>query len=137
MDDLETLNFLRDLVHRQSGIHLGDKEQGLLESRVARRVRELGLGAAREYADLLRSPRGSTEIPSLLDAVTVNYTFFFRETAQFQALAAAVLPDLLSSRDDGGANPLRIWSAGCSSGEEPYSIAITLAETKSFATVTR
>jgi len=80
------------------------------------------------YAELLRGPDGRSEIPSLLDAVTVNYTFFFREAAQFQTLAAAVFPRLLAGRAERDGEPLRIWSAGCSSGEEPYSVAITLAE---------
>jgi chemotaxis protein methyltransferase CheR len=126
MDDRETLEFLRHLIHRHSGIHLGGKEQNLLESRVARRVRELGLPSLRAYRGLLLGPSGSGEVATLLDAVTVNYTFFFRETAQFHALAATVFPKLLAGRGDG--EVLRIWSAGCSSGEEPYSIAITLAE---------
>mgnify|MGYP005843756151 CR=1 FL=1 len=128
MDDRETLHFLRKVVYDHSGIHLTHKEEGLLVSRVARRVRELHLPSARHYGELLRSPQGRSEIPSLIDAVTINYTFFFREQAQFHALAAQVFPRLLAERAGGERGTLRIWSAGCSSGEEPYSIAVTLAE---------
>ncbi len=129
MDDRETLHFLKRVVYDHSGIHLTHKEEGLLTTRVARRVRDLGLASARAYAELLRAPEGRGEVPSLLDAVTINYTFFFREQAQFHALAAGVIPRLLGERaEEGGRAGLRVWSAGCSSGEEPYSIAITLAE---------
>jgi len=128
MDDLEIIDFLRRLIYEHSGIQLGAREQGMLGSRVSRRVRELGLPSTWAYAERLRAREGNAEIPVLLDAATVNYTFFFREAAQFQTLAATVFPRLLEEREEGDGGPLRIWSAGCSSGEEPYSIAITLAE---------
>ncbi len=126
--DPETFRFLKELIYRHSGIHLTEKEAGVLQTRVSRRVRELELASPRAYAELLRGPLARDEIPELIDAVTINYTFFFREKAQFQALAATVLPALDAARQDDPARPLQVWSAGCSSGEEPYSIAISLAE---------
>lgn len=126
--DRESYTFLRDVVRRHSGIHLTDREAGVLETRVQRRLRALGLATAAEYATYLRGPEGPGEIPALLDAVTVNYTFFFRENRQFQFLSAEVLPALLSRPDSLDREAIRVWSAGCSSGEEPYSIAICFVE---------
>jgi chemotaxis protein methyltransferase CheR len=120
--------YLRDLVYRHSGIHLSEGEQRMLESRINPRWADLGLSSAREDVDLLAGPRGRREISSLIDLVTVNHTAFFRENRQFQVLRAELLPRILAAKGRVGKAAVWAWSAGCSSGEEAYSMAVCLAE---------
>ena len=120
--------FLANLVYRHSGILLSDKERGVLETRVARRARSLALPSFDAYRALLKSDRRRDEIPALLDAVTINYTYFFREESQFAALSAEVFPEIVARQEATGSDRVRVWSAGCSSGEEPYSVAIAFHE---------
>ena len=131
MDDAfddSVFEFLAKLVYSHSGILLTEKERGVLETRVGRRARELTLPSFAAYTKLLQSERRREEIPALLDAVTINYTYFFREDSQFSALSAEVLPAIVARREAEGSDRIRIWSAGCSSGEEPYSVAIAFHE---------
>jgi len=120
--DEADLRFLAQLVYDRSGIVIRDNKSAMTRGRLIRRVKALGLGSLAEYFALLRSPAREQEIPELLNAVTTNHTSFFRERHHFDQLAAQVLPSVFSR------NPtrLRIWSAACSSGEEPYSIAAVL-----------
>lgn len=111
-------NRLRDLIRLASGIALGDSKRALVESRLRGRVRELGLGGFGAYCDLLVDER-SGEVGRLINAVTTNLTSFFRERHHFDTLRR-----WLAGR---GGEPARIWSAACSTGEEPYSIAIASA----------
>jgi chemotaxis protein methyltransferase CheR len=109
------------LVHGQCGINLHDGKKELVRARLAKRLRTLGLTCFDAYLEHLRSDR-SDELVAMLDALSTNLTSFFRESDHFVYLSEKVLPRLPEKR-------LRLWSAGCSSGEEPYSIAIQLAET--------
>ena len=123
----EDFNSLRNLVREVSGITLSDNKRELVYGRLSRRLRALDLDSFREYRDLLASPAGASELIEFTNAVTTNLTSFFRENHHFEYLAN----NILKPRAD---NPLanrriRIWSAGCSSGEEPYSIAMTIVET--------
>ena len=108
------------------GIELGDKKHQLVYGRLSKRLRALKLNSFKDYCKLLASDAGEAEIGTALNALTTNKTSFFREAHHFEHLLAEVIP---KARED--SNPLvkkrlRIWSAGCSSGEEPYSAAITL-----------
>lgn len=125
--DAETFSFLREVVHGHSGILLTEKEAGMLKTRVGRRLRELGLSSFSQYVQLLLGPGAAREVPALLDAVTVNYTFFFRERRHFEVLGSTIFSRFLSERGR-RTGALRGWSAGCSSGQEPYSIAMAFAE---------
>jgi len=123
----DDFNSLRKLVREVSGITLSDNKRELVYGRLSRRLRALDLDSFREYRDLLASEGGARELTEFTNAVTTNLTSFFRENHHFEYLAN----NILKPRAD---NPLanrriRIWSAGCSSGEEPYSIAMTIAET--------
>jgi chemotaxis protein methyltransferase CheR len=120
--------FLRDLIYRHSGIHLTEKDRGVLSTRMGRRLQALSMRDTGEYLRFLQGGEGADEIPSLLDAVTINYTFFFRESQHFQYLTTEVLRRVVPARARDGGRRVRGWSAGCSSGEEPYSIAMTFAE---------
>ncbi|MDE2572329.1 MAG: protein-glutamate O-methyltransferase CheR [bacterium] len=117
---------LRDVIREEFGIFYDDGKQFLLQSRLAVRLAKAGLESFEAYCGLLRNPRTrDAEIRELTSVLTNNETYFFRERAQLSALAGSVLDELLKERP---ARPLRIWSAACSSGEEPYSLAITLME---------
>jgi chemotaxis protein methyltransferase CheR len=117
--------YLTSLVYDRSGIVLGPNKMNMVYSRLVRRLRELRLGSFREYCELVAGDAGDQEIGFLINAITTNLTKFFREDHHFEHLSGEVIAAAAS----GSGRRLRIWSAGCSSGEEAYSIAITLAET--------
>lgn len=113
------------LVMDTAGIVLTEKKRAFIHGRLGRRLRALGLSDFTEYCRLLESPDGESERHNLINAVTTNHTNFFREPHHFDYLAKTILPDLVEARGNGPGR-LRIWSAGCSTGEEPYTIAMTL-----------
>ncbi|HEX2593836.1 MAG TPA: protein-glutamate O-methyltransferase [Rhizomicrobium sp.] len=112
------------LVHGEAGIVLSESKANLVYSRLAKRLRIIGLRSFREYCALIASDEGVDERQALIAAMTTNVTRFFREPHHFDHLAEVTLPPLVEAARKGGR--VRIWSAGCSSGEEPYSIALTL-----------
>ena len=111
------------LLHEHTGIHMLEEKSTLIHSRLRKRIRRLGLESFRDYCALVSSP-GNDELKHMCDALTTNVTSFFRENHHFEHLRTFVLPDLLAAARIG--KKIRIWSAGCSSGEEPYSIALTI-----------
>jgi chemotaxis protein methyltransferase CheR len=111
-------------LYQDSGIHLPDGKASLVYSRLAKRLRALGMESFRDYCDLIVSDEGLYERQAMLSALTTNVTRFFREPHHFTDLASYFRTKLLDVARRGG--KVRIWSAGCSSGEEPYSIALTL-----------
>ena len=115
------------LIYRQSGIHLAPIKKALLEARLTRRLRELGLKSFDAYyRHILEVDRGD-ELIILLDCISTNETHFFREPRQFEFLATEVFPVWKNrNRSAGGSRHIRVWSAACSSGEEPYSLAMIL-----------
>jgi chemotaxis protein methyltransferase CheR len=116
---------IRRLVREQTGISLAESKRELVYSRLVRRLRRLSLRSFADYLELLG--RGeATELEEFTNAITTNLTSFFREGHHFEFLADTVFPAL--EKRNAGARRLRIWSAGCSTGEEPYSIAIALQE---------
>ena len=118
---------LCELVYREAGINLGSGKQTMLEARIKRRLKALDLNSYSQYCDYLFGHKGlRDEILHLIDVVTTNKTDFFREPKHFDFLTAKALPDLTSRNRTG--RPIVIWSAGCSSGEEPYTLAIVLSE---------
>ncbi|HEY4213883.1 MAG TPA: protein-glutamate O-methyltransferase CheR [Steroidobacteraceae bacterium] len=122
----EDFEALRTLVKDLTGINLSDQKRELVYGRLARRLRALQLRSFAEYREVLASD-GGREITELCNAITTNLTSFFREPHHFDYLRDHVL--LPMSANVAGTRRLRIWSAGCSSGEEPYSIAMTVLET--------
>ena len=113
------------LVRDHCGLHFGEEARFLLEKRLGRRMRELEVSSFAAYHYRVRhaSP-GDDELALLIDELTTNETYFFRESSQLRALIHEILPQVQAGR--GG--PMTVWSAGCSSGEEPYSIAILARE---------
>jgi chemotaxis protein methyltransferase CheR len=118
------------LVMDTAGIVLSDKKRAFVQGRLGRRLRVLGLSDFAAYCRLLESPAGDEEKNNLINAVTTNHTSFFREPHHFQYLAQTILPHIAKTQRGGGGR-FRIWSAGCSTGEEPYTIAMTLREHQS------
>ena len=118
------LKLLGDLIQERFGLTFDGVRQGILASRLQPRMRELRLESPRAYYEYLRfHPQRDVELDRLPALVTNNETYFFRETRQFEILIDHVLPD---RRAAAPTRPLRLLSAGCSSGEEPYSLAIAL-----------
>ncbi len=115
---------LSELVTREIGIQLPDHKERLVYGRLVRRLRELQLNDCEDYIRVLENPR-SGEMGEFVNAVTTNVTSFFREPHQWKALRETLLPELLANKRE---KRLRIWSAGCSTGQEPYSIMMCLSE---------
>ena len=124
----EEYEFIRKLVYEHSRINLGRDKMELVRSRVQKRLRALGLTDFETYCRLLDSPAGEEELTSLLDVISTNVTQFFREMEHFQFLQNTLLPEFRNERKSSSREPLRVWSAACSSGQEPYSISILLTE---------
>ncbi len=120
--------FIRDLVAERTGIMLSENKRDLVYGRLSRRLRELGLSCFRDYCSLLEKGE-SEEMVQFVNAITTNLTSFFREDHHFEFLGKTLLPALLEKKlKNNLPRRLRIWSAGCSTGEEPYSIAMVLKE---------
>jgi chemotaxis protein methyltransferase CheR len=113
------------IVHREAGIHLGDIKLALVAARLLRRIRELGLLSYGAYYRRVVEDR--SELTLMLDAITTNETQFFREGRHFEVLAEGIVPAWRDEAARGARDKrVRIWSAGCSTGEEPYSLAMAL-----------
>jgi chemotaxis protein methyltransferase CheR len=118
-----------DFIYKKSGIRIDQKKVSLLSNRIRRRLKAGEFENFEVYYRFLTSRAGASELEAFLDAVTTNETFFFRTEKQFDWLKADLLSELVAQYRAGQRSPsLRIWSAGCASGAEPYSIAICLAE---------
>jgi chemotaxis protein methyltransferase CheR len=122
---------IRDLIYRTAGIFQPDHKLRLLEERVGRRMKEVGAASLRDYYDCLTvKPTRQAELLNLLNQITIGETYFFRNQPQVDALRRIVLPKVVEAKAKLGQRRLRIWSAGCSTGEEPYTLAITCLEEK-------
>jgi len=118
-----TFNAIRQLVYHQSGIYLGENKMSLVTSRLQKRLRTLGLETYEQYLDQLKTGGGTEEIVELLNAISTNTTYFFREPAHF-TLFGEVIRQLAGT----GAHRIRVWCAASSTGEEPYSLAMCYRE---------
>jgi chemotaxis protein methyltransferase CheR len=128
-ENISTRDYTRlcSLIYERVGIRLGSDKKTMLEVRIKRRLKALDLNSYGQYCDFLFGREGlKEELVSLIDVVTTNKTDFFREPKHFNFLVETALPELTAR--DGGGGPLLIWSAGCSSGEEPYTLAMVLSE---------
>jgi chemotaxis protein methyltransferase CheR len=128
-ETLAKLDFdrLRGLIQDESGIALAADKKIMLEIRLKRRLHKLNLASYAEYCKYVFTTDGhQTELIHLIDAITTNKTDFYREAAHFDFLTSKALPDLAVRR--GTSRRSQIWSAGCSTGEEPYTMAIVMSE---------
>jgi chemotaxis protein methyltransferase CheR len=122
--DDSTFRLFSELIYKVSGIRLGSHKKGLLSSRLAKRLKRLEIGNFYDYYK--RAKDDNAELSEMINCISTNTTNFFREQHHFNYLENKVLPELLKVK--AAEKVIRIWSAGCSTGEEPYSIAVTACE---------
>ncbi len=123
----EVFSKLSEFIYHNYGIKMPPVKKIMLQGRLQRRLRELDITSFKEYVDYVFGPNGEDEVIHMMDVVSTNKTDFFREPIHFEFLTTVVVPEFVSNN---GKQSLKIWSAGCSSGEEPYTIAIVLSECK-------
>ena len=119
----DTFNAFRALIFEKTGIHMRDGKQILISNRLRRRLSALGLSSYEDYYRMLVSGKAQEELHNFIDAVSTNETYFFREANHFTVLQKVVLPEILKRR-----KRISVWSAGCSTGEEPYTLRIVIDE---------
>ncbi len=119
---------IRELIYSEAGISLSDSKRALVCARLAKRLRRLSLRSHSDYLDYLETRDDGSERQAMINCLTTNKTDFFRESHHFDYLSEVVFPQLVHRAERGGPRRLNIWSAGCSIGHEPYSIAITILE---------
>jgi chemotaxis protein methyltransferase CheR len=120
---------LSGFIYSSVGIKMPPAKRTMLEGRLRKRLRALGMNSFRQYCNYLFNQGGTeNERVRMIDAVTTNKTDFFREPAHFDYLCANVLPELVNAYGLGLRSKLKVWSAGCSTGEEPYTLAMVLSE---------
>ena len=122
---------LRDFIYNICGMYFHTTKKYFLESRLTRRIEATGVKSYQDYFLLLKSPRGSEELKFLMDEITTNETYFFRNVPQLAALENKLLPEIVEAKNKMGFRKLRIWSAASSSGEEAYTMAMILLEKRS------
>ncbi len=120
---------LSELVYERSGINLTDKKKALLRARLNKVVKEeLGLNSFKEYYEYILSDKTGESITQLLDKISTNHSYFFRESGHFDFLTNGALQEILTNKRNENSNSLKIWCAGCATGEEPYTLAMVLKE---------
>jgi len=122
----EDFRKFREFFYRKTGIYFDDSKRYFVDKRLIERIEATGAGTFRSYFTLLRFQASGEELQTLINLMTVNETYFFREEYQFQCLVRSMLPEIVAQKRPG--ETIRIWSIPSSSGEEPYSIAIYLSE---------
>lgn len=124
----ELFSTFRQFIYTRTGIFFADNKKYLLESRLNRRLTALGIGTYDSYFKALMNGQGSAELTHLINSVTINETFYFRNEPQFAAFEGLIIPELIDKRKADGTNKMKIWSAACSAGDEPYTIAMIIKE---------
>ncbi len=129
----EEFRLIRDIIYSHCGLFFDSDTKYLLEKRLARRLPLYQLQSFKDYHYFLKYDRKKDqELSELMDVLTTNETYFFREAFQLKALTEEILPELKKEKEQRGEKTLRIWSAGCSTGEEPYTIAMLIKELGGF-----
>lgn len=123
-----TFEELRSFIYDKTGIYFPENKRYLLESRIGRRLSVLGLPDYETYVHALQNGTAHSELPALINSITINETFFFRQPNQYEVLEGELIPALMKQKNENGAPHIRIWSAACSSGDEPYSVALLVKE---------
>jgi chemotaxis protein methyltransferase CheR len=122
------LKLLQALIYQECGMHFDERRTHFLEDRLQRRLKECQLDSFYAYYRLLISPQGKAELALLLENLTVNETSFFRNKAQLELFQREALEDVLKRKNERRDYNLRLWSAGCSTGQEPYTLAMMIAD---------
>ncbi|MEE9493875.1 MAG: protein-glutamate O-methyltransferase [Gammaproteobacteria bacterium] len=122
----QDFDYIRELVYTQTGIDLSEGKRDLVYNRMTRRLRALAITSFSDYTRYLKGGNGEQELSNFINAITTNLTSFYREMHHFEYLGNEFVPELMKLHAVD--KRIRIWSAGCSTGEEPYSLAMTLRE---------
>src|SRR5947207_10503927 len=122
------LKLLQALIYQECGMHFDERRTHFLQHRLQRRLKECQLDSFYSYYRLLISHEGKQELARLLENLTVNETSFFRNKAQLELFHKHILDELIRKKEASGNRSLRIWSAGCSTGQEAYTIAMLVAD---------
>lgn len=121
----EEFRLIKDLIYKRFGINLSDQKKALVTGRLQTTLKELDLSNFSEYYDFLIKDSTGIHLQNFIDKISTNHTFFFRENEHYEYMFNIALPHISKENKD---KEIRVWSAGCSSGEEPYTIAVVLAE---------
>ncbi len=125
----EEFKLLRDFIHEKTGIYIDDKRKYFLEIRLSNRIKKLNLSSYKDYYYYLKyDPNRNEELKNLFNVITTNETSFFRNPIQLKIFEKEILPKVIEQKRKSIIKKIRIWSAGCSTGEEPYTIAIIVSE---------
>ena len=119
---------IRRLVYRQFGINLTEQKKTLVVGRLQKVLKKRGFDTFRDYIDWLSASMSAEALEELANNISTNHTFFYREKAHFEYFSQKILPELTAQKDRSGDRVLRIWCAGCSSGEEPYTLMMLMLE---------
>jgi len=117
-----------DLVYKKTGIMFEENKRYFVERRLNDRIEQLEIESFRDYFFTLKYSNDETELQEIINRLTINETYFFRDFPQLQGFAESILPKMIKSKEAAGQRTLKIWSAGCATGEEPYTLAIILME---------
>lgn len=124
----DEFRLFRDLIHNECGIFLKEAKRDFLKAKIEKRLNVLNMNSYFNYYRLIKDENNRRELCELLDIITINETYFFRNTPQFEILREKTIPELVAQKQKTGNYNLTMWSAGCSTGEEPYSMAIEALE---------
>ncbi len=122
------MRLLQTLVYQECGMYFDARRAHFLQDRLQRRLRDCRIDSFYNYYRLLMSPEGRQELMKLVENLTVNETSFFRNKAQLELFHKQILEEIISKKQEAGDHQIRIWSAGCSTGQEPYTIAMLIAD---------
>lgn len=126
---LEDFRLIRDFIHEKAGIYFQDTKLYLLQSRLSKRMEQLGVASFRDYFYAVKYDTSQAEFDELMNLVTTNETYFFRNEPQLEAFRDEALPEIIARKEKAsGTKTLRIWSAGCSTGEEPYTLGMIIKD---------
>jgi len=128
MLSLNDFQLIRELIYEKSGIYFEEEKLYFIESRLKNRIEALNIDSAREYYRFIKYEPTGEEANLFLDLLTINETYFFRNYPQLKSFAEEILPLIQEKKKASPVKVLKIWSAGCSTGEEPYTLAIILQE---------
>lgn len=124
----EEFQLLRDLVYDKIGINLTEEKRNLLMGRLQKLLRKYNLDTFRDYYNFVKTDKSGDALSELANSISTNHTFFYRENDHFEFFQKSVLPELSQKMKREKINDIRIWSAGCSSGEEPYTLIMLMME---------
>lgn len=117
-----------ELIYNEAGISLHEGKKPLVQARLGKRLRATGMKSFEDYYNYVTNPQNFAEFINFIDAISTNLTYFFREEQHFTFMEEVALPQIIGRKEEKGERRIRIWSAACSTGEEPYSIAMCVLE---------